>query len=80
MQLMHVSRALVCTSGIGPAALARDLQISMGEVDTWITAFGAAFPTLVRKVSALRRGGRVGSGDRGREFRSISGRLVKDGR
>jgi len=45
--------------GKGLETLARDLEISLGEVESWITALGAAFPALGRTVSALRRGSNI---------------------
>jgi hypothetical protein len=76
------------TVGKGLETLARELDISVAEVESWITAFSAAFPAVGRKVSALRRGGggRADGGGEGggtgreRELRSISGRLCLDSR
>jgi len=77
------------TVGKGLETLARELDISVAEVESWITAFSAAFPAVGRKVSALRRGGggradggggEGGGTGRERELRSISGRLCVDSR
>ena len=71
--------------GKGLETLACDLEISLGEVESWITALGAAFPALGRTVSALRRGSNIsgntfgcGVQGGGKELRSISGRLLLD--
>ena len=72
--------------GKGHAAMARDLDISLEEVDSWISAFHAAFPVLGRTISALKRGSAAGRderfGEKGRcggfQVRSVSGRLLVD--
>lgn len=71
--------------GKGLETLSEDLEISLGEVESWISAFSAAFPALGRKLSALRRGdGRASAAATGidarTDARTLAGRLLVDSR
>ena len=71
--------------GKGLETLSEDLEISLGEVESWISAFSAAFPALGRKLSALRRGdGRATAPATGidarTDVRTLAGRLLVDSR
>ena len=80
--------------GKGLETLSNDLEISLGEAESWIAAFSAAFPALGRKLSALRRRGdgrasgrasgtdaRTASATDARtDARTLAGRLLVDSR